>query len=390
GTLQLGENKLAGALDSGNFSVAAGATLVFARNNDNAAFLTQSISGAGDVLFTGQSRGYFTWRTDYTGNLTYTGKTIVNYDADSGGTWFERGFWLEKDNLLPHGTVLDVQSAKVFLRNNTINGETIGGLEGSAGTFITTDRAEMQKLTFDVAAGQSYRYDGVIGIDNSSAPIEGINAGNIALFKNGPGKQILAGANTYSGATTVNGGTLAISGSISGASTVVGSGAVLASGLTGSVQTATGGNIAINHGGSLAPGDIGAAGVLTLNPGLGGKLSFESGSMLQFDIGTSSDLVTFFTPGDWLEGNGNTMLVLNGTINYTQIYTVFENVTTSGFTLAGITGYDASRYFANFVQSGMDYELSFTAVPEPAATGLLVSGFGLLLGLNRFRRGRRP
>ncbi len=389
GTLQVGDNTPSTAILPGDFSVSADAQLVFSRNIDNVAFTTQSISGDGDVMFIGQGQGYFTWRGNYIGALTYTGKTIVNYDADAGGTWFERGFWLEKDDLLPHTTVLDVLSGKVFLRANTTNGETISGLMGNADTWITTDQAEVQMLTLDVPTGQTPTYNGVIGIDSSLTPIDGLNAGNIALIKNGAGKQILAGANTYSGPTTINGGTLVIAGSITGASTTVGNGAILASGEAGTIQTALGGNVEINSGGRLAPGDLGTAGTLTIDLALGGKLNFAAGATLDFDLGPTADVIRFAFLDDWLNGSGNATLALGGTINYTATYSIFENVTTPDFTFEDITGYDAANYSAVFARAGDNYRLSFVAIPEPASALTLLAGFGGLLGLARFRKHRR-
>ncbi len=211
GILQIGDNDNVLSVGAGNYEVAAGAHLVFARNAtpNGLAFVNQSIAGAGDVTFTDQSTGYFTFRGNYFGTLSYTGHTIVDYDAPvAATTWFQRALWLEKDNLLPHATVLDLLSGKVFLRGNTGVGETVSGLTGVAGTFITTDQNEFQKFTTDVPSGATYSFDGVIGIDASSIPIEGLNVGNITFIKKGAGTQILNGANTYVGGTIVNDGTL--------------------------------------------------------------------------------------------------------------------------------------------------------------------------------------
>lgn len=89
--------------------------------------------------------------------------------------------------------------------------------------------------------------------------------------------------------------------------------------------------------------------------------------------------------GDWLLGSGNAILEINQItgFNYANTYTIFENVTTAGFTFASITGYDTSGYSANFSQSGNNYNLSFTAIPEPS--NMLI---GTLLTLLSFRRRR--
>jgi fibronectin-binding autotransporter adhesin len=221
GSLQVGDKNQSTQLNPGDFTVAAGSQLIFSRNTDNVAFVTQSIDGAGDVLFTGQSTGYFTFRTNYGGRLTYTGKTIVNYDPDAGGTWFERTLWLEKDDLLPHSSVVELQSGKIYLRNNTGFGETIAGLSGDATTRIATDQQVVQKLTVDVASGKTYVFDGEIGLD----PALGASTANIAITKTGPGTQVLGGPSTFSGGLNIEQGTLRI-GATTASATAVGSGPV--------------------------------------------------------------------------------------------------------------------------------------------------------------------
>ena len=209
GTLQIGNGEALTSIPAGGYSIASGAKLVFSKNFDNAKFTTQSIGGAGDVEFIGQQNGYFTFRQgEYSGSLTYTGRTIVNLNDAPGNAWYQGALWLEKDDLLPHATVLDLQSGMVFLRNSQNLGQTVAGLDGSAGTFITTDRTAPadipQKLVIDVPAGQTHVFGGVIGANAGS----GNN--NLALTKTGPGTQIMSWNSTHNGGTLVSGGTLQI------------------------------------------------------------------------------------------------------------------------------------------------------------------------------------
>ncbi len=213
----------------------------------------------------------------------------------------------------------------------------------------------------------------------------GVAVGGLA--KAGLGTLELGGANTFTGPANVGAGTLVISGSISGAASVgVAAGATLASDAAASVGTAATGNISV--GGTLSPGGNGANGALTLSPGTGGKLDFAAGSKLRLDLQlapANSDIVTFTGTDDWLSGSGFATLTLGGAIDYTATYTVFQNVSTPGFTFAAITGFNSAAYTANFAQSGSDYQLSFVPVPEPATGALLLGGFGLLAGLRRRR-----
>ena len=205
------------------------------------------------------------------------------------------------------------------------------------------------------------------------------------LLKSGAGTMVLSAANAYTGTTTVSGGTLVVSGSLNGTANVsVASPATLASGVTGSIATAAAGNISVS--GSLAPGDTGSVGTLTLAPGAGGTLYFLSNSTYTFAIsGATSDLVSFSSVGNWLSGSGNVSLTLSGitAADYGNTYTVFHNVSTAGFNFSSITGYDSGNYMANFTQVGSDYQLSFTAIPEPNIAVSLFSGVGLLLFLRR-------
>ena len=223
GTLQIGNNEAVANVGASSFTVDSGAKLAFNRNADNVTFTTQSIGGAGDVEFNGQSTGYFAFRDgSYIGALTNTGKTIVNYDAPVGGTqWYQRTLWLEKDNVFSSASVLDIQSGKVYLRRQTNTGMTMAGLTGAAGTVLTTDGAfgGVQKITINATSG-NYTYAGIIGKDPG-------NAGSIdsmTLTKSGAGTQILSGANTYTGNTVINDGVLEFGSTSSQTFTIGGAG----------------------------------------------------------------------------------------------------------------------------------------------------------------------
>jgi autotransporter-associated beta strand protein len=235
--------------------------------------------------------------------------------------------------------------------------------------------------TFDIGNGAAAVDLTVVpALTNHGATVGG-------LTKSGAGTLALLGANTYTGATSLDAGTLLVNGSLTGTSLIdVAAGATLVTGSATTVSTGAGGNLSLA--GTLSSGGAGAAGALMVSLGFGGKLNFLAGSTLAFDLGatpSASDLVSFTTADDWLDGSALASLSLGGSIDYGATYTIFENVNTTGFTFAAITGYDTVNYSANFAQSGTDYELSFVAIPEPGSFLLLLGGATLLGSVRRFR-----
>ena len=270
--------------------------------------------------------------------------------------------------------------------NRVINlaGTTGGATIDQSGTGLLKFTSS---LTATGAGGKTLTLQGsTVGTGElAGAIVDNSGTNTTAVVKTGSGKWTLSGSSSYTGTTTVSGGELIVSGSLNGTLIVnVFSGATLASGPAGSIATAASGDISI--GGTLAPGDFGAVGTLTLAPGTGGTLSFLSDSTIDFTIsGATSDLVSFSTADDWLNGSGNVTLSLTGITasDYGNTYTVFHNVSTTGFAVANITGYDSANYVAAFTQVGNDYQLSFTAIPEPNIAISLFSGVGVLLLLRR-------
>jgi autotransporter-associated beta strand protein len=310
------------------------------------------------------------------GSAGNTGAVIISPQTFLGGSTIEVAYGTLRNG----GGVYNLTGLTANITSTTVDAEAT--LDGNDFSMTVNSLLGKGLVTLGMNAAT------VLTVDGGS--FSGVISGAGQVDKETGGTLTLAGANTYSGGTKVGAGELIVSGSIDGTNGVaVASGATLASGVTGGITTAANGSFAV--GGNLAPGDFGKAGTLTLGLGTGGKLNFASGSTLDFDLGLtagSSDLIAFSTAGDWLGGSGNVALTLSGIgsgIDYGETYTLFSNVTTTGFTFSSITGYDDADYIATVSQSGDNYQLSFENVPEPNSAISLLGGVGLLLVLRRRR-----
>jgi len=285
--------------------------------------------------------------------------------------------------------------------NNTWNGNITTNVSGN----IYTIESQADKLT--IAGGVSVNQSGsrilnLSGAGNGEVTgvISGSGSNTATLTKLGLGTWTLSNANTYTGTTTITDGTLALSGSGSIKDSAIidvqSAGTLSITGVTtsttiGATQTLKGigtvdlgaKTLTIGNSGTLAPGA--SPGTMDFIASVGGKLDFSSGSLIAFELGSTSDLIAFSAAGDWLSGSGNATLALTQVtgFDYQNTYTIFQNVTTTGFTMFNITGYDTGAYNANLAQNGSDYRLSFTAVPEPRAA--LLGGLGMLMLLRRRR-----
>lgn len=344
--------------------------------------------------------------TELSGVSTYGGNTqlIAGVTRLAGG-----------DNRLPTGTILQFggsgANAKfdMYGRNQEVAGLAVLSANNDTqrdwnANELTNSSATLSKLTVNTAVDQSF---GRTPVFTGSANYTGIITGNIELEKTGTASLTLSGTNTYTGSTTITGGTLALTGSGSIAeSAVINVNSGSKFNVTGVTSSATIGastaqtlkglgtveigakTLNIGTNGTLAAGA--SPGTLTFDVATGGALNFASGSDIAFELGAAgsgtSDIITFSSAGDWLQGTANATLALTllSGFDYTSTYTIFENVTTTGFTLAGVTGYDKVGYTHTFAQSGNNYQLSFAPVPETSTT--LLSLLGSLALLRRRRR----
>ncbi len=177
---------------------------------------------------------------------------------------------------------------------------------------------------------------GIIDTDGHNIGIAPRFAGTGGLTKDGLGTLTLTGANSYAGETLVNAGALLVNGDQSAAT---GSMTVFAGATLGGAGT-VGGNVDVQNGAILAPGE--SAGTLTIN----GNLSLAGGSILNYEFGQAD--VAGGALNDLVNVGGN--LTLDGTINVTVpvggnfgpgIYRVFNYggaLIDNGLTLGAIPG----------------------------------------------------
>ena len=246
-----------------------------------------TIQGAGKITgtvsFTKTNSGTLTLLTanDYNGVTTIAQGTLQVGNGVTIGT-------LGSGALLNNGLLRLQQPASATL-SNAMSGA--GSLIQSgtatltlAGSNSFTGGVTINSGTLQIGPGGTIGAGNVtnnfaLAFSNSATnTVSGIISGNGTLTVSS-GTVVLDGNNTYTGATSVNGGTLLVNNAIGTGLVTVASGARL--GGNGTVR----GSATINSGGILMPGN--PVGTLTI----GSNLTMNAGSVMNFDLGTSSDRV---------------------------------------------------------------------------------------------------
>ena len=344
---------------------------------------------------------------------SYTGLTTVSagalYVQNSGalgttdtGTTVASGAQLALSNnvnvgneaLTLNGDGIDLTGALRNLAGNNTYGGAITLTSNTrvfsdAGTMTLNNTITGSGRVLIIGGGGNTTISGVIDTGVGSSFLIGYGDNTLySLYKssNSAGTLTLTNANTYTGATSNNGGTLLVN-NTSGSGT--GTGAVKINsgtlGGTGSIE----GTVNIASLATLAPGSNGV-GKLTLSGGLtvnnGGIYSWELGSLVDNNTsgaiaGADWDLLDL--AGSSVTATNPTFAIAGSNIPSTDgfwkadhTWTVIANMggLSSITGSAAVTGYDTSLGTFSAAASGSDMVLTWTAIPEPSAFALLVTG----------------
>ena len=398
---------------SGNFG---GYTVALSTAVANKLNLTETANAAAaNAFWKGTNDGV--WNTFSGGNTN-----ISNFASDAGGT-NATGLVGPNTNVTFNATSSANSTATTLGQNFTINSLTFGstasspvGIGGSntltvnaaavngnaLGNGITVQTGSgNHTLSTKVALGGNQTWT----VTDSGTTLSASNqiSGAFSLAKAGSGTLALSGANLYTGGTTVTAGNLKannLTGSATGTGAVnIQSGAYLSGGNATGGTTSPGGAslgiyasgvqglitgpLTIESGAHLAPGN--SVGTLTT-----ASLTFNLGSILDYEFnGTAND----FTSATTLTLNGGAFnLYQEGTTTaFTSAgtYDLFSYGTLAGTGLGSLSVLNPQAGFAyTFLNDSTDQliQLQIAVVPEPGTWALMLGGFAMLVGLQKFRK----
>jgi autotransporter-associated beta strand protein len=393
------------------------------------------VNGGGTLNLTNVISGGSLQGGGQTANQTAAANNVVTYGdsiaVDSVNNPASNGtISLQGVNSYTGGTTL---ASGVVVNADVAELPGAGGAFGLGGTLtFTGGTLQYSALNnfdysprFSIVAGQSFN------IDTNSRNVTyatGLAGAGSALTKIGAGTLTLSANSTYTGATTVNAGTLLVSGSLSGSSPVtVGNSASL---LTAAILAGNGkvGNVTVgaaagnsaaeiepSNGGTelLGSGTTLTTGVLTIGAGSDATVALQigrsdavsqsSGAGDSSDhilaggsvLGSGGNLLISFQTGYSPTANDVLYLIINGANSESGTFGTVNGVAIASnqFSYLGETwaiSYNASDALNEFssVTAGSDTDVAIelVSVPEPGTWAAVISGFGMLIVVQRMRR----
>jgi len=265
--------------------------------NGNSVTFASALTGIGALTKTGTGTLTLSGANTYSGGTTInagalsgnttslqgaiTNNAMVTFDQAVNGTY--AGVMSGTGGLVKSGAgILTLSGANTYTGGTTVNAGTLragaANAFGSGGAPSVASGATLDLNGFNQTLGSLTGAGNIalgtamltVGGDNADSTFSGVISGTGGLIKNGTGKTILSGANTYTGDTNINGGILSVNGSIA-SNVFVNSGGTL--GGSGTIN----GAVTVNSGGVIAPGN--SPGIITVN-----SLTLNSGSTTRMEI----------------------------------------------------------------------------------------------------------
>ncbi|GEM_PF-4701507 len=386
--------------------------------NYGSTFESTSSSFSGALTLAG---GVYQSNGSFTRALGSSGVTFVGSVSSAGGGFAARGGALNVN--------LGGSSTPATLVWN--NGETRNGNQTSASflqdnqSFIfgsSTADSEVNMMNPLDLGGNTANFSRVIYVyDNPNSSTDQVRftggissiSDNNGIAKDGAGRLILDGNNTYKGATYVAAGSLIVSGSLSATSLVeVHKGATL--GGTGVINSAAA--LRVEEGGKVSPGSVDALGQHTTGALTVGSVSLDAGAVVALtltgatagsydqlvaagsvNLGSGAELDLTLT---LIPGGGKMLFDLIETTGIDNITGTFSSIFVNGIQLSlgsdntfNFT-YGSNEYAGRLsyygtetaLTGGNDFVLEIAAVPEARTSYMVLVGAAALAFYARRRR----